>query len=95
MEPSLVSSAKRNCALCAGRKFFRGSEKYREMTQEKLRQLREHYLQRFQELRRKEEETPELGEIMEKKTMALDLIDACAKCDRSEDRVNRALTGMK
>ncbi|MBU0661909.1 MAG: hypothetical protein ABH854_05405 [Candidatus Diapherotrites archaeon] len=90
----LILEAKKNCRLCCGRRLLRDSDDEKQNVQSVLQELYGHYLSQYDALRRADASSTDIKKAYSNKTLALDMLHDCKRCNREVDSVNRAVGGL-
>ena len=93
-----LEGIKRSCMMCLTYKTFNPerSEEARRRALDRLKDLANHYRDRFDDLRREEKTTEEeVRKAHYNKVVCLDAFDLCKECRKDEDKVKQFILKIK
>jgi len=91
---STVDTAKRSCNRCFAQKGFRPSNEDKEIALKNTKSAAELYRNKFDELRKNDDTVEKINIVKYSKTLCLDAIDACEKCNKERPRIKEILLDL-
>lgn len=91
----LIATAKRNCLLCSGYRFFKQEAKEQGKAREALNQLTDYFEGQYNMLRKEDASAEAISRALDNKRHCMNALTACRRCRREIDEVNRMLSLVK
>lgn len=92
---TFIRDAKRNCMHCNGRRMLMDKTEEKERALIATKSLYNYYLDLFNSLRSEDAPVSEIEKARLNKTVCLDAMDECRKCNREVDKLNRTIGKLR
>jgi len=91
----LLKDAKRNCVFCYGRARLRNTDAEKNQAQNSVKKMQKLYEDNYTSLRKEDAPADWIQKSLDNKRVCMDAIDACNKCDKTVDTLNRQLLKIR
>jgi len=91
---STVDTAKRSCNRCFAQKGFRPNDEDKDIAIKNTKSAAELFRNKFDELRKNDGTVEQINSVKYSKTLCLDAIDACNKCNKERPRIKEILLDL-
>ena len=91
---STIDTAKRSCNRCFAQKSFRPNNEDKEIALKNVKSAAELFRNEFDDLRKMDDSVEKINSAKYSKTLCLDAIDACSKCNKERPRIKEILLDL-